>query len=146
MTQENARTRAEPTVSYRGSRVPPDVVAAAVRLLEVLGELVGGVPGPWTRDRKATPALKQVIGAVLAREADAATWERGIRAFVADPPSWAEGQLVVGTVFGERAAEWVLRAADSPRMLAVVPSAQAQPMSARDREFAARAAQHGSLA
>lgn len=95
-------------LSYRGKRVPAEVAAEVDRLLDVFAEVTG-------RSRRSQPARKQVAAALMARpEVDGAAWEAGIRAVVANPPDWWDGPPEVGHVFGERAADWTLRAATQP--------------------------------
>lgn len=95
-------------VSYRGKRVPPNVVAGAEHLLSVFCEVGGRRISAWTRDGKPSPDFKQVLGAVLERDATTDEWERGIRAFAAAPPDWVDGPWQIGVVFGPKAAGWVL--------------------------------------
>lgn len=92
-------------LTYRGKRVPDDIAFLADRLLTVFAEATG-------RARRSDPARKQVAAALMARpDVDAATWEAGVRAIVASPPSWWDGPPEVGHVFGERAADHTLSAA-----------------------------------
>lgn len=99
-----------PKVSYGGKRVPAETVAAAAGLLIVFNEAAGRKLGAVAGDGKASPALKQIVGALQARpEVAAADWERAIRRTIATPPSWAEDrELQLGDIFGARAADWAL--------------------------------------
>jgi hypothetical protein len=105
-------SRSSRPVSYRGKRVPVDVVADAERLLGVFCEVAARNLSPRTRADEPSADLKQIIGALLERDGVGADeWERGIRAFAVNPPDWVDGPLQVGTVFGARASGWVLAAA-----------------------------------
>jgi hypothetical protein len=106
------RTREAPAakpVSYRGRTVPRPVVATAERLLGVFNDATGGQLAARGRMGQATAALKQIVGALLERpDEPVEVWERGVRSMAADPPSWVETRLMVGHVFGPRAAEHTL--------------------------------------
>lgn len=105
-----ARPPAEKPTTYRGKKVPPLIVDGAVRLLEVFNEAAGRSLSPRTADGSASPVLKQIVGAMLARPDVAPdAWEAAVRNTAANPPRWcADGPLQIGHVFGERAAEWAL--------------------------------------
>ncbi len=107
---DSSSAREVPSVAYRGKAVHPTYVRRAVEALRVFREATGR-QGPSAVDAQGrpTPALKQVVGAIVARpEVQFSAWEAGIRRIVAQPPSWIEGPIQLGQVFGERAAEWVL--------------------------------------
>lgn len=109
-------------LSYRGRRVPAEVAANVDRLLAVFAEASG-------QRRSSQQARKQVVGALMARpDVDIAMWEAGVRAIIASPPDWWDGPPEIGHVFGERAADWTLRAASRP---ASPPAAGAPGGSAR---------------
>lgn len=98
-----------PRVNYRGKRVDGDTVAAAVRLLEVFNGSTGRQLGATGADGRPSPALKQIVGAMIIRpQVSGEQWEAAIRRTVTSPPSWVEGPLQLGHVFGERAAEHAL--------------------------------------
>jgi hypothetical protein len=111
--REEPRAAARKSVSYHGKRVEQSVVTDAERLCTVFAEATGKACAPRTRAGDATPALKQIVGALMAREdVTLATWEAAVRRTVANPPGWVDGRpLVLGDVFGERAAEHALAAA-----------------------------------
>lgn len=98
-------------VTYRGRRVPSHIAAGAVRLLVVFTEATGRSHPPFTGRGEPTPQLKQVVGAMMARE-DVSTdeWAKAIEAVAENPPGFVDGELKLGHVFGERAAEWALAA------------------------------------
>lgn len=108
-------------VRYRSKKVPPATVESAVRLLGVFTEVTGRKASPWTRAGEPSSDLKQVIGALLSRDAGEEDWERAVRNSAVAPPSFVEGPLKqLGHVFGEKAAGWALAnegvpAAESPR-------------------------------
>jgi hypothetical protein len=113
--------RARKPVHYRGRKVPKTTVDTAERLLDVFNETTGSGLGARKGDGRPSPALKQVVGALLDREAPAEVWERGVRAMLADPPDWIEDRITVGHLFGPRAAEHTLargRTDTSPRRAA----------------------------
>lgn len=101
--------RLSPDVRYKGNVVPPPIVAAAKALLGVFNEATGRDLGAETAAGKPSPALTQIIGAMLARpQVMPDAWQDAIRNTVANPPRWVEGPVQIGTVFGERAAEHAL--------------------------------------
>jgi hypothetical protein len=120
ITTETARERATlelvhpapvRSVRYRSKTVPSVIVEGAERLLDVFRQEAGHGPGARSAAGDASPALKQVIGAMLARpDTSVDDWEAAIRRTVAAPPRWVDGALQIGHVFGERAAEWALSA------------------------------------
>lgn len=106
---ETARERASSPVRYRGKAVAAETVDAAERLLASFGEATSRSLGARDAAGRPSPALKQIVGALLARpDVDAAQWEQAVRNTAANPPDWVDGQLQIGHVFGERAAEWAL--------------------------------------
>lgn len=111
--EEEPRADARRPVAYRGRHVPAGVVAHAEQLCDVFADATGKPCPSRRRDGHATPALKQIVGALMLREGVAVdTWEAAIRRTVANPPGWTGGRpLVIGDVFGERAAEHALAAA-----------------------------------
>lgn len=103
-------------VKYRGKKVPEPIVEMASYLLGVFAVHAGRSCRSVTATGEPTPELKQVIGALLARpDATRDDWERAIKNTAANPPDWAEGPLKIGTVFGERAAEWALTNDGKPK-------------------------------
>lgn len=93
-------------VTYRGRTVPRPTVQAAEHLLDVFADATGSRLAPRTGDGRPSQALKQIVGALLERPDEPSdVWERGVRAMVADPPGWIDGRLMVGHLFGPRAAE-----------------------------------------
>lgn len=115
-------------VSYRGRRVDEQLVLSAERLLGVFCDAAGRCIGARRDGGTASPALTQVIGALLARpDVPEATWEAAVRAIVADPPDWIDSQLQLGHVFGERAAEWALAAATAAPADTVRPLQRRRP-------------------
>jgi hypothetical protein len=113
VAQAQARGRARGAackpVTYRGRTVAKRTVQFAERLLDVFNEATGGKSGSRTGDGRASQPLKQIVGALVERpdESDE-VWERGVRAMLADPPDWVEDRVMVGHVFGPRAAEHTL--------------------------------------
>lgn len=102
-------TKREKPVTYRSRRVPREVVDSATRLLAVFSEATGRPFRARTDAGDVLPALRQVIGALLTRpEVEEEAWERAIRNTVANPPGFVDGALVIGHVFGERAADHAL--------------------------------------
>lgn len=97
-------------VTYNGKVVPSLIVRGAEELLRNFNEATGRSLGGRTADGGASPALRQIIGAMLARpQVRPDSWAEGIRRTVENPPAWMAGQTVqIGHVFGERAAEWAL--------------------------------------
>lgn len=96
-------------VSYRGARVPAATVTAAETLLAVFNEVEGRDLGARTGTGHPSPSLRQIIGALMTRShVTIAEWERAVRAVSANPPDWCDGQLQLGHIFGERAAEYAL--------------------------------------
>lgn len=111
--QNGAHARAAspslPRVSYAGKRVDGDTVSTAIHLLDVFNEATGRSIGVTAGDGTASDALKQIVGALRKRsDVTAERWEAGVRRMAASPPSWVEGQLMIGHVFGSRGAEWTL--------------------------------------
>jgi hypothetical protein len=105
-----ARTDVRP-VTFQGQTVPVEVVGAGERLLGVFASAAGRTISPRRGDGTASPALKQVVGALLAHpDVPEDTWAAAVRAAVAHPPDWVEGQLQTGHIFGEKASEWTLAA------------------------------------
>lgn len=103
-----ARAKAKP-VTYHGKRVPDETVAAAVHLLDVFCQAARRRIGSRDGTGGASPALKQIVGALMARpEVTAPEWEQAVRNTVASPPPWVDGQVQLGHVFGERAADHAL--------------------------------------
>jgi hypothetical protein len=118
--REETRSRAvslagdhEPVKSftYKSKTVPAAVRRAAVDALAEFSSatgksirLIDGTGGP-------SPELRQIAGAMLTRpDVPLEDWKAAIRATVASPPSWVDGPLQVGHVFGERAAAHTLAA------------------------------------
>lgn len=109
--KEDARARAQARamVTYQGKTVPKPVLADAECVLRTFNEVTGRKLGMRTARGSASPALTQVIGAMLARpEVSAEEWKTAIRHTADNPPSWVEGQLQIGHVFGPRAADCAL--------------------------------------
>lgn len=105
LTGENARK----PVSYRGRRVPVGTVETAEGLLAVFNEQTGRGLTSRKQDGTASDMLKQIIGAVLERPAvTREEWARAVVNTVANPPSWLDGQMQIGHVFGGRAVEYAL--------------------------------------
>lgn len=105
-----ASTPSSKPVTYRSRRVPKMIVDGAEELLVDFCEAVGRQIGSYTAHGDASPALRQIIGAMLSRpEVRPDTWAEGVRNTVENPPGWINGRGVqIGDVFGERAAEWAL--------------------------------------
>lgn len=106
LTTTNTKRPAARSCTYRGRRVPGDVVAAAEMLLWTYNDATGREVGARSADGAASPTLKQIIGALLSRpEVSTIDWTRAVRAVVANPPGWCDGRTPqIGDVFGERAA------------------------------------------
>lgn len=123
-------------ITYRGMRVPKDVAIAAAALLVVYNEVAGRSVGPRGRDGGASPALRQIIGAMMSRpDVPLADWEAAVRNTAENPPEWVDGVLQIGHVFGERAAEWAL--ANSGRRAEVIRSNQSEAARDTDDRFLA---------
>jgi hypothetical protein len=107
--------RPSPDVRYQGRVVPPVIVGHARELLGVFNDCTNRDLGAEKADGKPSPALTQIIGAMLARpQVTPVDWERAVRNTVAAPPSWLEGPVQIGTIFGERAAEHALSNTGTP--------------------------------
>lgn len=104
---EGALERVKP-VTYNRRRVPPPIVEGAEELLKDFNEATGRSLGARGADGNASPPLRQIIGAMLARpEVGPDVWAEGIRNTVTNPPGWVGDRVVqIGDVFGDRAAEW----------------------------------------
>lgn len=103
------------SMTYHGKRVSPKVLSLAVSLLDDFNREAGRRLGVLDGAGKASPALKQVVGALIARpgvHGDA--WKTAVVNTIANPPGWADGQVQLGTIFGERAAEHALANTGSP--------------------------------
>lgn len=104
VTQTVPSNRKEPErpLTYRGKRVPTADVAAARHLLTVFNEATG-------RNLNAESHLRQIAGALLTRpEVSTERWERAIRNTVANPPSFVDGDIQLGDIFGPKAADRAL--------------------------------------
>lgn len=115
-----ARTREAPPrkpVSYRGRTVPRQTVQDAERLLDIFNEATRGQLAARGRQGQATAALKQIVGALLEHEETVEVWELGVRAMVADPPSWIEDRFTVGHLFGPKASGHTLARGRGDRTL-----------------------------
>lgn len=121
-------------VTYQKRRVPELIVKDAEQLLTVFEEVADRRVAARTADGAASPALKQVIGAMLARtHVTLQQWDTAIRNTAANPPGWVDGPLLIGHVFGERAADVALANDGRPRPARGQDPAKAQ----RDAEAAA---------
>lgn len=104
------------SVTHRGRRVPKETVAMAVRLLDVFNRETQRHLGAIDGTGRASATLKRILGAVLARpEVEEAEWERAVCAVVANPPTWLEGMLQVGDIFGPNASAHALANDGVPR-------------------------------
>lgn len=92
--EERSPAKKRRVETYRGKRVPVEVEKAAVRLLDHFNA-VGG------RDLTADSHLRQVVGGMLARPGvGERQWRIAIDHTVANPPSFIDGPLMIGHVFG----------------------------------------------
>lgn len=109
-----ARARA---ITYRGKRIADADAKAARHLLTVFNEATG-------RDLSADSHLKQIAGALLARaEIRTERWERAIQNTVANPPSFVDGDVQLGHIFGPKAADHALANKGKQGGAGVVPAA-----------------------
>lgn len=100
-SKEPSETRAR-ALTYRGKKVPHAETAAARHLLDVFNDATG-------RSLSAESHLRQIIGALLARpEVSTERWDQAIRRTVANPPSFVTGEVQLGHIFGEKAADHAL--------------------------------------
>lgn len=102
-------------ITYKGRTVPRPVADDALHLLGVFNEATKGKVGAFGGNGRQSESLTRIVGALMDRPGESReTWERGIRATVANPPGWVEGRLTIGHLFGPRAADHTLsRAAAS---------------------------------
>lgn len=96
-------------MSFRGKHVPAAVVADATWLLATFNEETG-------RNITATArTLQRIVGALLdAPEVPVERWQQAVKLTVADPPSWVDGQLQLGHIFGPNAAQHALAKTEKP--------------------------------
>lgn len=118
---KSSRNRKEPSESpptYRGKKVAAPTVAEAHRLLGVFNEAT-------ERGLSAQSHIRQIVGALLSRpEVRGDQWERAICSTVANPPSFVEGDVQLGHIFGERAVDYALANSGRPRRSGpVIPAA-----------------------
>jgi hypothetical protein len=115
--------------TYSGRRIPRALVEAGERVLAGYNEAFGRRLGRRTADGRLSPALRQIVGAMLARpEVDVETWLRAIACVASNPPGWCDGRTVaVGDIFGIKAAEHAL----------ANPGRRGDPRRSKDRPEAA---------
>jgi hypothetical protein len=91
-------------------RVSAEEDAAGERLLATWNDATGQRLQARKRDGRPSDHLRQIVGAVIGREGEASEedWHRAIRNTAANPPSWIDGRLILGHVFGARAADHAL--------------------------------------
>jgi hypothetical protein len=138
-----SRARTRP-MTYRSRPVPREVQDLAGMLVEVFGVRAGrsGVHA-YLADGSPTPEMRQVVGAMMARpNVSGDEWLAAINATAANPPSWVDGPLQVGHVFGERAAAHALAAGrgEAPARPQQVNGAVSRREAATESEAAAYAA------
>jgi len=133
--EARAREPARKAVSYRGRRITDAVVGVAERLLVEFGAQTHRQIGARTGDGSASPALKQILGAMLTRpDVTEAQWTEAIRKTVSTPPGWVDGRpLQLGDVFGDRAAEWALSPAGRSATVGRTRSSKGRDFSRFDR-------------
>lgn len=91
--------------SHRRRKVSPELAASAERVLSVFNDATGARFKARKRSGEPTAELKQIAGAMLDREdVTEAEWAAGVRRMAECPPSWIEGDWIVGHMFGEKAS------------------------------------------
>ena len=93
--------------SFRGKAVPLQVRETALGLLADYERLTGQtVRARRAVDGRPTDALTRITGALLDYpDVSAERWKTVMANVVASPPSWADGPMSVGVIFGPRAVE-----------------------------------------
>jgi hypothetical protein len=100
----------EPTVTYRGKRVPVATARAALRAVETWAARTSQTIRQFDGQGKPTDSLKRVIGAMQAFPEVIELWPAMIDAALARP--WWEGTAPgVGVVFGPRVVERMIEQA-----------------------------------
>lgn len=100
--KEPARKKA---VKYQGKPVSPLVAENAQRLLVAFNEATGRNLSPFTGSGRQSDHLTRILGAFdLHPDATLDEWEQGIRLVVASPPSWVDGPVDIGDIFGPKSA------------------------------------------
>lgn len=96
-------------ITYRGRKVPKDQARLAETLLaHFASETKRSLPS-YTGQGDPTPEIKQVVGAIMLHpDVGEPTWKRAISNTVQNPPSWVDGTIKLGHVFGGRAVAWAL--------------------------------------
>ncbi|MCA1572682.1 MAG: hypothetical protein LC798_20780 [Chloroflexi bacterium] len=104
------KSPSQPPVSYGGKRVPKATANLAAELLEEFNRVARRDLGALDGQGRASGALKQIVGALIARpDVDRDRWLKAVRNTVASPPSFVKDRpLQLGDIFGERAAEHAL--------------------------------------
>lgn len=89
-------------LTYQGRSVPQPTAELAARLLDEFNRAAGRTLG--------TPShLRQIAGAIIARpDVTAEEWESAVRNTVRNPPSFVNGPVQLGHIFGEKAADHAL--------------------------------------
>lgn len=114
-TRERALSRPDQPkkFTHKGRKVTPELAASAARVLDVFNDVTGSTVKARKRNGDPTPDLKQVAGAMLDRDdVSEQEWAAGVRRMAECPPSWIEGEWIVGHMFGAKSsAHTVARAA-----------------------------------
>lgn len=123
------RVQAPPPVKYAGRKVPPMVVADAMRALDYFNERTGRRCQPFTGRGKPSESLSRIIGAMLDWPAVRIEWRRMIDRCLADP--WWDGPASTGVIFGPKVVERSLAMATAlerpavPSLRGLTPSGRA---------------------
>lgn len=99
----------EPSVTYRGKRVPVATARAALRAVESWAARTSQTIRQFDGQGKPTDSLKRVVGAMLSFPEVVDLWPGMIDAALRDP--WWQGPPSVGVVFGPAVVERMIEAA-----------------------------------
>ena len=105
------RVQAPPAVKRNGRKVPPMLIADAMRALEHFNAQTGRQCQPFTGRGKPSESLSRIIGAMLDYPAVRIEWRRMIDRCLAEP--WWDGPASTGCIFGPRVVEQSLAKATS---------------------------------
>lgn len=97
------------SMSYRSKKVPSALVDRACALLAVFNEATGRRLRPVDSTGQPSEHLRQIVGALLTRsDVPLEQWTAAVRNTVAKPPSFVDGELQLGHIFGKKAADHAL--------------------------------------
>lgn len=112
-------------VTIGGKRVPQVLVTRAEYALSVYGEGTGRKLRPYTAAGKPSEALKRILSRLVEYpDTDEAALTQIVRNALVNPPSWVEGQVQVGDIFGPKAFERALVNDGRPQRSGTDPAKQ----------------------